>query len=991
MLIQLLLPLLMLVALAAPLHAGEPPAEPILRIDPAEHTATTRCIASDAAGRWLVTASDDKTARVWDLKDGRLLSTLRPPLGAGNEGKLYAVAISPAGETVAVGGWTGWDFDGSASILLFDRASGRLLRRIPGLPNVINHLAFSPDGRHLAATLGDGGLRLFDVADGRLLAEDRDYGQRSYSVHFRADGQRLVTTSFDGQVRLYRWTGAGAGAALHRLASQSAPGSKRPYAARFSPDGQRIAVGFQDTAAVNVLDGEDLSLLAAPETGGVNGSFDSVAWSRDGRALFAAGRAQQNGQFFIRRWASNQNPNANPNNNHPAAPQDWPVASDTILDLAPLPDGRLAFGGAGPNWGVLATTGPATGQRGLFHAPAVADFRAMYEGFTLAHDAAQVRFGYELWGKSPAVFDNASRRLSTDPAALNAADLSPPTLTAPGLDISGWKNTTTPKLNGQPLQLDQYERSRSLALFPQGGGEWGRGAEGAAFVLGAEGSLRAFDRTGAQVWRQPAPGPVWAVNVSGDGRWVVAAYGDGTIRWHRATDGAEQMAFYPHPDRKRWVLWTPNGYFDASPGAEDLIGWHVNQGKDAAADFYPASRFRDRFYRPEVLARVLQAGDEAAALRLANAESGRRQQHRTQQTSLLQTLPPVARILSPGEGERFSQTRLTLRYSARTAADAPLTGVKVLLDGRPLETQRGLQRQEAVAGDGGEREYRLDLTLPERDVTLSLIAENKHGASAESSVRLAWAGVKPQTFVAKPRLYVLAVGVSDYQDASLKLRYPAKDARDFAAALQKQQGLYREVVVKLLPDASADQVLDGLDWLRSEVTAKDVGVLFLAGHGVNDADGDYYFLPANANPERLRRTAVPYFEVKKTLSSLPGKTLAFIDTCHSGNVMGARRGVADINAIVNDLTAAENGVVVFASSTGRQFSLENDDWKNGAFTKALVEGLNGKADYTKDGAISINELDTWLADRVKQLTANKQTPTTTKPNTVPDFPVAAVR
>jgi uncharacterized caspase-like protein len=89
---------------------------------------------------------------------------------------------------------------------------------------------------------------------------------------------------------------------------------------------------------------------------------------------------------------------------------------------------------------------------------------------------------------------------------------------------------------------------------------------------------------------------------------------------------------------------------------------------------------------------------------------------------------------------------------------------------------------------------------------------------------------------------------------------------------------------------------------------------------------------------------VSYLEVKKTLAALPGKTLAFIDTCHSGNVMGARRGAADINAVVNDLTSAENGVVVFASSTGRQFALEQDAWGNGAFTKALVEGLGGKAD-----------------------------------------------
>jgi hypothetical protein len=107
--------------------------------------------------------------------------------------------------------------------------------------------------------------------------------------------------------------------------------------------------------------------------------------------------------------------------------------------------------------------------------------------------------------------------------------------------------------------------------------------------------------------------------------------------------------------------------------------------------------------------------------------------------------------------------------------------------------------------------------------------------------------------------------------------------------------------------------------------------------------------------------------------------------------MGARKGVADINQIVNDLTAAENGVVDFAASSGKQYSLKNTNWNNGAFTKVLVEGLNGKADYTQDGAVTINELATGLADRVKQLTQNQQTPTTTKPSTVQDFPLVIVR
>jgi uncharacterized caspase-like protein len=81
-------------------------------------------------------------------------------------------------------------------------------------------------------------------------------------------------------------------------------------------------------------------------------------------------------------------------------------------------------------------------------------------------------------------------------------------------------------------------------------------------------------------------------------------------------------------------------------------------------------------------------------------------------------------------------------------------------------------------------------------------------------------------------------------------------------------------------------------------------------------------------------------------------------------------------------------VVVFAASTGKQSSLEDPAWGNGAFTKALVEGVAGQADYTGKGRITINMLDLYISERVKELTKGKQTPTTTKPQTIPDFPVA---
>lgn len=132
--------------LACPAYAEEIPRDPILRIETGMHTTKIERIGVDAAGRWLLTASEDKTARLWELQTGRLLHTYRPPIGVGDEGKLYAGALSPDGRWVAVGGLTGYEWDKAVTVYLFDRASGRLQQRLSGLPNLINHLAFSPDG-----------------------------------------------------------------------------------------------------------------------------------------------------------------------------------------------------------------------------------------------------------------------------------------------------------------------------------------------------------------------------------------------------------------------------------------------------------------------------------------------------------------------------------------------------------------------------------------------------------------------------------------------------------------------------------------------------------------------------------------------------------------------------------------------------------------------------------------------------------------------------
>jgi len=64
------------------------------------------------------------------------------------------------------------------------------------------------------------------------------------------------------------------------------------------------------------------------------------------------------------------------------------------------------------------------------------------------------------------------------------------------------------------LAINPYNKSRSLAIAPDGRG----------LVLGTNESLQLFDASGQSLWETPAPGIAWAVNISGDGRYVVAAF-----------------------------------------------------------------------------------------------------------------------------------------------------------------------------------------------------------------------------------------------------------------------------------------------------------------------------------------------------------------------------------------------------------------------------------------------------------------------------------
>jgi uncharacterized caspase-like protein len=289
----------------------------------------------------------------------------------------------------------------------------------------------------------------------------------------------------------------------------------------------------------------------------------------------------------------------------------------------------------------------------------------------------------------------------------------------------------------------------------------------------------------------------------------------------------------------------------------------------------------------------------------------------------------------------------------------------------------------------------IDVPVPAGDVEILVFAENKFGKSDPAIIKVVRSANAPQTPTAEKyeKLYMLVVGISKYP-GDFELGFPQKDATDFNNSMVKQKGrLYNEVVSRLLvdQDATRDHILEGLKWMRESVGEHDAGIVFMAGHG-DKVGSAYYFIPGDksALPDnsqvktakemegwKQKNAALQWVsgdEIRDTLLGLKGRAAFFIDTCHAGQAANqAIRGNPNMTGALNEIND-EKGVIVFASSTGKETSQEDTAWGNGAFTKAIIEGIGGKADRDSSGLIRPSYLQAYVNDRVRALTGNEQRP-----------------
>lgn len=428
----------------------------------------------------------------------------------------------------------------------------------------------------------------------------------------------------------------------------------------------------------------------------------------------------------------------------------------------------------------------------------------------------------------------------------------------------------------------------------------------------------------------------------------------------------------PPPQGKRrlpaeWIAWTPEGYYAASAGGERLMGWQVNNGPDRMGAFHPASRFRPQFYRPDVIKLLLKEGSLDAALKVA--DEARHQQ--TKKVEVADVLPPEVTVTVSPKAGAGQGGKVEITAKARNVGTAPVTALQLLIDDRPYAGPDALKTLDTPRAGPVTSTWKV--TLPPGPHEIRVLARTE--ASLGTSRGMVREG--PPTPVTNPALYLVAVGIDAYP-SPLALRGAVNDATLLEKTFKKHSSpLFRTIETNLITDQTTrvptrQGILDGLGWLKQHMTRDDVGVFFFAGHGLQDKDGEYYLLPRDGDPNRLRATALSRPELKRQMQGLPGRIVVLLDACNSGAI-----GLL-FDDLSRELIDEDCGVVVMCASRPRQPAQEKDG--HGFFTRSLIGGLSGKGPSSKrDGCVYLHHLQQYVIDTVLELSHDQQHPVAVAP------------
>jgi len=456
------------------------------------------------------------------------------------------------------------------------------------------------------------------------------------------------------------------------------------------------------------------------------------------------------------------------------------------------------------------------------------------------------------------------------------------------------------------------------------------------------------------------------------------------------------------------TILTPDNYYLASDGKAN--GVSLTSGLNGMN----LSQFEVQMNRPDIVLERLGAPPamvkEAARLR---ERFLKRSDYKALGTVDLIDIPVVDLTSQPSTTTENREVKVEFKCSNNTG---PLKEILIYNNGSLVE------KKPLSAADGkasSEASGQTTVALASGDNLIQLCAVSEEGVpSAFTPAR-----VKCTALPQSKNSYIVCVGLSEYQNREVNLKYAAKDAFDMSAVLEKAargRGFQPKVLL-LRNQEVTPEIVDKIRSFLATATTDDEVTLFFAGHGLLDKDLGYQFATYTTDFTATENQGIPFEKLESLVEGIkPLKRTVLLDTCHSGEVEEESKpellamvngasspapaevaGVKKSSSIAtrgmrvseaapklrhSDFVQLESlfpdsrrakGANILTSSSGSEFSMESDAWKNGLFTYTFLNALKDpKSDRNEDGNVTFEEIATTVSERVSSLSGGSQRPIT---------------
>lgn len=960
---------------------AQPAAEIFLDFDSGGHRSPVRDIAFVDADT-LVSVSEDKTVRVWDWQANVTLNTLRGQIGAGNEGKILALTAIPNSPLLAIGGFFAAPFSGEAygDVRLFDQKSGRLVSVLRGLDLPVFDLDASEDGTRLAAVGQDGRLLVWHSPEEELQL-DVDIVAAKGSLRaagFVNSDAHIVTLAVDGAAL---WTVTGTAIPI----PDGTPQVANPTALAIAPDSRSFAVAGGDGAVLvySALDGTLIAEL--PQRPFLPGAIAFLDETR--LVVSCALRCLDEHRSEI--WNVAAAERLSVYAGHGPATYALAVAEDGVtVAVAGGYDHEVHIWNTETGEAVRTLKGQGKPVAAVGIAP---DGSAI--GWGTENPCPQRNACPRMQSRIEGVFNlpTVDERFTTPrPGKSDGASLDRGRFEVGSVEADT-RSDTGARYEHEILDVRSGGKVTAQVLQTASTGYYHSGytltpTGDAVISAGSDGQIAAYDTangnfTGAFVSVAGHTDDVGSLAVAADIARLATGSADQTFRlWNTETRELIASFFVTETD---WIIWTPQGYYLASPDGDRLIGWHVNQGRDHEARFVRARQMKRHLHSPEIVKRAIALGDPvAAALEFRG---------RDDELSELLSRRPMdydVRLLDDAPGQSGT---MRLEITVRGVEETTPERFNIHVNDRMVAdlTERGLE------ADGNNMRQVLEIPVIEGANEILVSGIDEQGFLVE---RGAFTFVDTATVAPKGKLYIAVVGVQDFPflptacgGRSCNLSFPVADAAEFLQTVSsKTAPMFESMEVLALVSNSAlddntrwravfDSLADGVA-LEPEARAieaelidfldlpgpDDTVILFAAGHGINIGE-DYYLMAGDTRmqtSDRWKRSSlVDWRRIQEAMDRAVGRRIMVLDTCHAENAYNPRL----------EKDAADSRIVVLSATAANNTAAELNQLGHGVFTYALLQGLRGEAATDATG-VRLFGLADYVSQEVTRLTSDRQVP-----------------